>query len=332
MNQAVHPINSIFLDQDICSNVGTGNNTFIFNFSKNITTTGTSRMSVANFSVPYSWFNITAALGNNRMGYRWTDSVSNTGAQTYIDFMFTIPDGFYDITSLNSYLQYQMIQNGHYLIDDNNEYVYFLEFVVNTNSYRDQINSYLLPNSLPSGWHAPPGCQIHFTGNNPYTSSPNAYPWASPKLILVDEAKGITNLFVYFGFIESNQTQPPTFPYQQTFPSTNAVSFSVSQLGDLAPAQSTVHSVCLTCNYIDNPLRSTREHAVSSFVVTTQNINVKFGENIANSNFFTTWIPLLGGQTISSMTFRLTDQEGDPIILEDPDTNIELLLTDLRYS
>lgn len=88
----------------------------------------------------------------------------------------------------------------------------------------------------------------------------------------------------------------------------------------------------LCFSYIDNPLRSTAEHPVSTFVVTTQNVSVPFGSDIANSNFFTTWIPLLGNQTISKLVFKLLDQEGDAVMLQDPDTNIELLITDLRYS
>ena len=144
-----------------------------------------------------------------------------------------------------------------------------------------------------------------------------------------------TTLFRYFGLKENNQTSPPLYPYSEYFPKSPLppAGYKVqSLLGDIAPNQFVVHSVCLTCNYIDNPLRTTQQHEVSTFVVTTQNITVPFGTDIANSNFFTTWIPLLGGQTISQMTFQLLDQEGDPIMLEDPDTNIELLITDLRYS
>lgn len=325
-NQPIHPINSIFIDQDLCSNLDNGNNTFVFKFARNVTTTKTSRMSVANFSVPFSWFNITAAIGNNKISYQWTDGISTDAIHA-----FTIPDGFYDLKRLNSYLQYCMGKMGHYMIDQNGNFVYFIELVQNTTYYRDQVNTFLLPQTLPAGWSMGSGINL---------SGPNAAPWKLPKLVLTDYNTGtsasVTSLFTYFGFKEIGQTSPPTFPFTRKIGNDTATSGtnppSSSTLGELSPNQTQVHSVCLTCDYIDNPLRSTELHEVSTFVVTTQNIDVPFGTDIANSNFFTTWIPLLNGQTINQMTFRLLDQEGDPLLLQDPDTNIELLITDLRYS
>ena len=341
-NNATKSLTSINLNQDLLTNLDNGNNTFNFRFTRNITTTDTSRIGIANFSVPYSWFNITAAIGNNTLGYVWYDSA--TSGSTYgggsLEVDFTIPDGYYNLANLNSYLQFIMIQQGHYLVDAAGNFVYFLEIVENESAYRDQINSYLLPSALPSGWQiglTPGGVQtIHLSGG------PNAYPFSTPKLLLSDTNRGTSttgdtsSLFVYLGFKETGQTSPPTFPYTQCFPDL-AHSYpytgynSQSIIGDLAPAQTLVHSICLTCNYVDNPLRTTAQHAVSTFVVTTQNIIVKFGENINSSNNFTTWIPLLQGQTISQMKFALTDQDGDPVLLQDPDSNIDLFITDIRY-
>jgi hypothetical protein len=366
LNITTHPINSIFIDQDLLTNPGRGNNEFKFNFGRNVTTTGTSRISVANFSVPYSWFNISAKLGNNKMGYVWYDSKSYTapglagtfgyapidnvagnptGSSSGLQFNFTIPDGFYDVKTLNSYLQFIMIQNGHYAIDNNtNNYIYFLELVENTGAYRDQINSYNVPATPPTHWSpAPPPPSVptggyNISGNNP-SGQPNPNPWYTPKLVLSDQNLGSTNLFIYFGvreLIPRDSHNDPIYPYQQCVPDTSTnfppVGYqSIAVLGNFAPMQSPVHSVVLTCDIVKNPLRSTAQHAVSSYVVTTQNISVPFGKDISNSNFFTTWIPLLGGQTVQSLTFNLLDQEGDPIWLEDPDTNIELLITDLQY-
>lgn len=341
-NKPVHPISSIFLDQDLLINLGSGNNQFKFDFPRQVSTTPTSRMSVSNFSVPYSWFNITQAFGNNQFAYVWFDGAStstlypSSSGKGGTVVNITLPDGFYDLPTLNAYLQYIMVQNGHYLIDQNGDYVYYLEFMYNVTSYRIQLNSYQLPNSLPSGWTA--GSGVSFTGAN-------TAPFWTPKLVLITNP--LTNsdpsvnpdLFDFFGFSNAGQylTQSaPGFSYPvRILPATSypLAGYSVqSQNAENSPVQTPVHCICLTCNYIDNPIRSNSQHAVSTFVVTTQNITSSFGNDISNSNFFTTWIPLLANQTISTMYFSLLDQEGNPIILQDPDSNIELLITDLRYS
>lgn len=331
-NTVLHPINSIFIDRELCTNQGRGNNTFNFTFTRNVTTTNTSRMSVSNFSVPYSWFNITAKLGNNTMGYVWFDATSSNAGDpdspfaTGKRYWIVIPDGFYDLPTLNSYLQFCMIQNGHYLIDGNGNYVYFLQFVQNLTVYREQIVSYQLPNSLAGlpGWTA--GAGVHFAGAN-------AFPWPTPKFTLINTGLGTLNLFTYFGFTQPASAGYPIYRYipDASHPNPPVGYYSTSVAAESAPMATSVHSVCLTCSLIDNPLRATADHTVSTFVVTTQNVDVKFGNDIANSNFFTTWIPLLGNQTVQSLKFQLLDQEGNLIDLQDSDTNIELLLTDLRY-
>lgn len=294
-------------------------------------------MSVANFSVPYSWFNITEKLGNNQIGYVWFDAASSNAGDptspytTGQRFFITIPDGFYDLSTLNSFLQFNMIQNGHYMIDTQGRYVYFLQLINNVTSYRVQVNSYTVPQSQP-GYISVVGSGVHFTG-------PNVGLWPTPKLMVIDKNTGNTNMFVYFGFSEptpvlSGSPPLPVYPNIRYVPLADRPSgtyMSTSVLAELSPMETTVHSICLTCNMIDNPIRSTALHPVSTFVVTTQNIGVPFGTDISNSNFFTTWIPLLGGQTIQSLKFQLLDQEGSSVVLQDPDTNIELLITDLRY-
>lgn len=362
-NQPIHPINSIFIDRELCTNPNEGNNSYTFKFARTVTTTHTSRMGVSNFSVPYSWFNITAALGNNHLGYVWYDAVSlttspNAGSFGYaptdsrspapfntglcssgIQFNFTIPDGFYSLATLNSYLQFVMIQNGHYATDNlTGNYIFFLEISQNTILYRDQVNSYQVPQSPPATWTLGPG---YHTGGTVPGSSPAAHNptnWPAPQLVLSNQGLGVATLFDYLGFNPTAVPSDPVpaLPYQRSIP-TPGTGFAngyyvISILGDVAPNQSTTHSICLTCDFIDNPLRTNAGQNVSTFVVTTQNIDVPFGEDIAKSNLFINWIPLLGGQTLNAMKFQLLDQSGTPIILQDNDTNIELLITDLRYN
>lgn len=343
-NLVVRPISSIFINKALCTNVGNGNNTFVFTFQRNVQTTDSSRISVSNFSVPYSWFNVTAALRNNQYKYVWYDGNSGStdfpaptqpggavGVNGGSVFTVTMPNGNYDVTTLNAYLQFAMIQNGHYLVDQNGNYVYFLEWEYNISLYRIQFNSFRLPNALPAGWSNPAGV-ISFVDT---LGTGNIAPFYNPKFLLYNQPLGssTTSLFSFLGYNPSPLTTLTSGLVCRVLPSTaNQSVLKISVLGDDAPQQTPDHSVCLSCSMVDNPLRSSVTNQVSTFIVTTQNVNVSFGNDIVNSNFFTTWIPLLQNQQFRSLTFQLTAQDGTLLNLEDVDTSIELLLTDLRYA
>lgn len=334
LNQSVHPINSLLINSDICTNLDNGNNTFLFRFSRNVTTTNTTKASISMLSIPFSWYNISANLHNNTFQYVWYDGATagNTpGLGNGVTYSVTIPDGHYTISELNSFLQFSMIQNQHYLIDQYGNHVYFLEFCENSTLYRNQINTYRLPAALPAGW-TNPGTGVRF--------GPNAYGplgWKMPRIILTDTNYGVyaTSLFVYFGFLEANQTSPVSYPYQEILPpyaNDPLVNLSEGVIGDISPQTEIAHSVTITCDYIDNQLRTASGPKTSSFIIATSDVDCKFGEYLTNSQFFTTWIPMMSGQTINQMNFKICDQDGNLLNLEDPDVNIEILLTDLRYS
>ena len=104
----------------------------------------------------FSIFNITSDYRNNTFSYTWFDG---------IEYTITIPDGYYEISDLNSYFQSIMIANTHFMTNSAGQFIYFLEFVINTSRYAVQINSYPLDTtsqtlnnySLPAGatWVAP---------------------------------------------------------------------------------------------------------------------------------------------------------------------------------
>ena len=75
---------------------GSGNNTYKYNFIQgNFNIPPDSEVMVANFQIPYSFYNITAAYNNNQFQFSWP-----TGSSGYTTTMITIPDGFYTTTSL----------------------------------------------------------------------------------------------------------------------------------------------------------------------------------------------------------------------------------------
>jgi len=64
----------------------------------------------------------------------------------------TLDEGLYEISDLNKALQFSMINEGLYLIDGNGEYIYYLEFVINSVRNSVDINTYPVPISIPDGF------------------------------------------------------------------------------------------------------------------------------------------------------------------------------------
>lgn len=348
-NLPLHPISSVFLDADLLSDNNKSNNTFVFSFSNDVCTSSDSRISVSNFSVPFSWFNITAAYQNNEFKYVWFDKQTvsadfpaPTGGTI---FTVTIPDGYYDLPTLNSFLQYTMIQNGHVLIDSNGNNVYYLDFQYNLSIYRIELNSYQLPNDLPIGWTKPAGCTIKFhadggaNNDNFYTPKILLYLPSSKANPTANLGKDLSSLFTYFGWNPTPSTllngigiNCRILPVGNPNP---AVTKFQSVVTDTAPRPLVVHSICLTCNMVDNSIRSTAAHHVPTYVITSQDAtNTPFGHNIQNNSLFTTWMSLVKDTPVPNrqLVFTLVDQEGRDVVLVDPDVNIELLLTNMRYT
>ena len=101
-------------------------------------------------SMYYSWNNISTVLENRTFQYQYIDNADVTHTVTV-----ELDEGLYEISDLNKALQFSMIKEGLYLIDSNGEYIYYLEFVINSVRNSVDINTYAVPISLPSGFTAP---------------------------------------------------------------------------------------------------------------------------------------------------------------------------------
>ena len=101
-------------------------------------------------SMYYSWNNISTILQNRTFQYQYIDDADVTHTVTV-----TLDEGLYEISDINKALQFSMIQEGLYLIDSNGEYIYYLEFVINSVRNSVDINTYSVPTSLPTGSTAP---------------------------------------------------------------------------------------------------------------------------------------------------------------------------------
>ena len=100
------------------------NNVYQYNFpSGSFTIPEGSEMSINQVTIPYSWRNVSSALGNNTFSYYLPNSSNVQTAYTV-----TLADGFYTITDIQSALQATMKTNGHYWYDTQAAYSQQFQF------------------------------------------------------------------------------------------------------------------------------------------------------------------------------------------------------------
>ena len=129
--------------------VSDGNNSrFRYQFSSPIKFENGDKIALSNAQIPYSNFNIMSRYKNHKFMY-----VSPELPATF--FLVEFPDGFYTVEDMNYFLQQVMIENGHYLVNGDGENVYFLKISTNQNRYRIQLDCFVVPSVLPSGWSNP---------------------------------------------------------------------------------------------------------------------------------------------------------------------------------
>ena len=114
-----------------------------------------SEVALSNLFIYYSWRNITSTYGNNTCSYTFNSVV----------YPVTFPNGNYSYDDMTGYLRLVMFQNGHYLINENGEYVYYISLLTNSVYYSCTITTTVIPASLPSGWTNPAG--ISLSGTTP---------------------------------------------------------------------------------------------------------------------------------------------------------------------
>ena len=282
------------------------NNKLIYRFPNSINLSN-KYIAVTSISMFYSWFNILATSSNNTLSYTWT-----VGAVT-TTYTVTIPDGLYEISQLNAYLQWVSIQNGTYLIDASGDNVYYLELLVNPTRYAVQLNTFLVPTSLPVGYTQP----SNFPGYpsqtfNPIVTFPSAF-----------------NAIVGYpaGFASNNNVNdayvPPTASSSNNYVSKNTTGpvGTLSYLSNTAPQVQPNNNVLFSLSTINNP------YAQPGSIIYSLNPNVNAGEQIYVSppNFM--WNKLLDG-TYSELRLTLLGTNLQPLIINDPNMTILLSIKD----
>lgn len=207
------------------------NSVYRYNFPAGaVNFTDGQKLALGSIQMYYSTFNITSAQGNNQFSYIWVDGREIT---------ITIPDGYYDVASLNDFLHFVMVQQGHYLTDSNGNYYYFITFVINTSTYSVNINTY--PMSLTLYPIATYTIGSYTTATITTSSPATPVPWSRPTAAVMPMIRVLTNNFRYIigysaGYYPQGQTgyatTAPTTPLAQATitNATPSTTFNISSI------------------------------------------------------------------------------------------------------
>jgi hypothetical protein len=268
---------------------GTSNNTLVYQFPTSVDLTGSS-IAVSNIFLYYSWNNISSSIGNNIFSYTWYDPSGVTDIST--NYTITIPDGLYEVADLNAFLQFTFIQNGHYLVDDNGNFVYYAEFVVNPTRYAIQINTYPVPTALPSNWTNPANLAFPNDNFNPVITLPAKF----------NEILGYTANFSTSPNLTNNT--------------------NLSYLSSTAPKVQPNSNLLISITGIDN------KYASPTSIIYSFSPNVGFGELIVEKPSEFNWNKIQSGM-YNQLRVQLLGTDLRPIEIRDPQMTIILLIKDI---
>lgn len=264
-------VNTILINKNNAINNGF-KNSFSYKFVGNGLQLDSNRdnsIALVSLSMPFSIFNISGIYNNNSYQIIY-NSVTYTN---------NIPDSYLDIDGLNKNLQFFLVSNNLYLIDDAGNYRYYMEFVLDVALYKVSVKFYPVPSVLPTGWSNPGGMAL--TG-------------LSPQLVVSSS----NNFYKLLGLI------PSTYPASPS--AVNAIQLSNTDI-ELSP----ISSINLACNLINNST-SVSPQIFYSFVPS----NVGFGEYISVTPPELVYVTCNNG-FYQDLTISIVDEFNRPIPMQD---------------
>lgn len=277
------------------------NNTYIYKFPSSINFND-SYISVLGVFLYYSWFNITSDFNNNKLSYTWTSGTTTT------TYDIVIPDGLYQISEINTYLQYEMINNGTYWIDDTTgDYVYPFNIELNPTRYAVQLNTYLIPDTQPTDTTLP----SNFAG---FPTTPQNSIITFPQYF-----NDIVGFDVDFASDKNlnNAYTPPSG--SKTISKT--LSGTLSYLSSKAPQLQPNPTINFQISGVQNNL------SFNSSVVYTMAAKGAFGSLIEDRPNNWIWNKLNSG-TYDNFTLTISGTDLRPLKLQDPNITLTLVVAD----
>ena len=276
------------------------NNKLVYNFPNSVNLKD-KYIAVSSLSMYYSWFNITSAFNNNTFSYTWTAGTTTT------TYTITIPDGLYQVVDINSYIQFCCIKNATYWSISGANY-YPFELLIDAPRYAVQLNTYLIPTSLPTGASVPSG----FPG----------WPTTEQNSVITIPANFNVILGFTAGFTSyDNIGNPSGLPVETTYVSKDQATGTISYISTTSPQVQQNNNVLFSISNINNP------YAQPSSIIYSLNPNVAVGEQIIDRppNFM--WNKLIDG-TYNQLRLTLLGTNLQPLLIRDPNMTILLTIRD----
>jgi hypothetical protein len=283
------------------------NNTLVYNFPNSIVLKD-KYIAVSQIIMYYAWFNITSGYKNNTFTYSWTVG----GVKT--TYTVVIPDGIYDIKDINAYLQWTMINNGHYLINGSGDNVYYAELIVNPQRYAIQLNTFQVPTSLPTGFSAPGT----WPGYPTQTFNPEvSFPADFYKIVGYNPVGGV----VFSSNNNVNNAYVAPAPTASNYYVSKDGVGTLSYLSNTYPDVQPNSSIYVSISNINNP------YSQPSSIIYAVTPAVAIGEQIIETppNFM--WNKLIDG-TYNQLRVQLLGIDKAPINMRDPNMTIILTIRD----
>lgn len=266
-------------------------NQYRYNFPSEVTFSKGAQVGLQSISLYNSTFNISSQFKNNEFTIIW-----NANTTTTINAV--IPDGFYSPSDLNFLLQNVFITNNMYMLNADNNYVFFAELLPNAVRYAIQLNTFALPTAAQA-------TTLGFT-------LPEGATWSLPTVSKSSQIKLNPGLGILLGFTE---VKYPTM----TFPVSSTSSVSNVYLSNISPQVSTVNTYLITLNIINNSYASPNNvfHALA--------LTESFGQLITVSSSNILFTDISEGR-YGYILVNILDQYYNNVILNDTEFTLMLAI------
>ena len=258
------------------------------------------KLALASISMYYSTFNITQANNNNSFQYIWVDGLTYT-----VKFV----DGFYDVNAINNFLMFSMQQNGHYLVSPSGQNVFFIDITLNVEQYSIEVNCYRMNTTLYGATYIMP------TGGK-------APVWIVPVTTIVPVFVVLNNNFRnIIGY--SGGQYPRGTSFSSTLPITQSPVFLSTQSfqSGIAPQVLPLSSYTVSCSLINN------NYAVPNTLLYSFSPSAAFGAYFSIAPNELVFVTMYSG-SYNKFTTQITDQNNNPIAIQDPNMVILLAISE----
>lgn len=305
---------------------GTSNNTYQYTFKNGaFDIPEGSMLSISQITIPYSWVNVSSALGNNVLGY----AIPAGSSVQY--FSTTLADGFYDIAALNKALQTLFISNGHYWVNTssgtyNSVYYYPITISSNYSLYTNTITSVAIPASANITTVFGSGVSAGSWSGGGYPSTLlSTYNYAS--LFIPQTSSSPSSIGYLLGFNGGSSVISPATSNGTFYPTLGVTtSTTISSNGNslytptvFAPSGSNVNGIVVRCNLVENKITNNTDILDSFPITTTYGSNLNFEPQMEH------WIKLRAGK-YNNITVYFQDQDLNPLLMLDKNVLITLMI------